>query len=131
MLRNAEAKDLFPIMGLIILGSAEGQVLPRTLKEVEEVLPSFFVWEEHDLIVGCCQLDIYSKKLAEIRSLVVSPDYRGRGVATNLINACLEKSREEGIYEVLAVTDKDKLFEKVGFRKCLDGQWPMFIKPGK
>jgi N-acetylglutamate synthase-like GNAT family acetyltransferase len=45
-----------------------------------------------------------------------------------LVKACLEEAKEKGVYEVLVVTDKVDFFHKLGFRKCLNDQFPMFIK---
>jgi len=128
MLRKAIPKDVEKIKKLIDWASHQNKVLPRRLEEIKEVLNCFYVWEENCEIVGCCSLEIYNKKLAEIRSLVVSSKYQNRGVGTNLVKACLKEAREKGVYEVLVVTDKVRFFHKLGFRKCLNNQFPMFIK---
>lgn len=66
-------------------------------------------------IVACCALEIYSKKIAEIRSLSVRPDYQGQGIATALVAACVDRAKKKKIKEVLAITGAVKLFEKSGF----------------
>jgi len=129
MLRKAiYYSDALAIKKLIDWAAKKNKVLPRSLEEIQDVLDCFYVWVEHNEIVGCCSLEIYNKKLAEIRSLVVLPKYQNKGVGTNLVKTCVEEAKEKGIYEVLAITDKIKFFYKVGFRKCLDDQIPMFIK---
>ena len=75
----------------------------------------FFVVIEDGKIVGCCALEIYSKRLAEIRSLSVEKKYHGRGIAIELIKHCLKRARKKGVYEVLAITGAKGLFEKFGF----------------
>src|SRR3989344_2226906 len=130
MIRSAKcvSKDIVNIYKLIKFGADNAQVLYRPKKEVEKSINSFWVWEIRGVIVACSALDIYSNKLAEIRSLVVAPTYQGKGIGTMLIKACKKEAKRQGIYEILAVTEKDSLFEKNGFKKCLNGQWPMFIK---
>lgn len=76
---------------------------------------SFFVALEDGKIIGCCALDIYSKRIAEIRSLAVKKNYQGRGVGTQLIGRCLKKAKQKKIYEVFSVTGAVKLFGKFGF----------------
>lgn len=128
MLRKAKPKDLEKIEKLINFGAKKGKVLKRSKEEIKKVLGSFFVWEELREIVGCISLEIYSKKLAEIRSLVVLPKFQKKGIGRALIKECLSKAKKEGIYEVLAVTDRVDLFEKLGFSKQLSNQWPLFLR---
>ncbi|MBI1869468.1 GNAT family N-acetyltransferase [Candidatus Gottesmanbacteria bacterium] len=129
MLRKAKKSDVSAIYLLIAWGAKNGKVLPRPEKEILGVINFFHVWEEEGKLVGCVSLDIYSKKMAEIRSLIVLPNYQGQGIGRALVSECLKKAKKAGIYEVLSITDKDGFFEKMGFSKCLQGQWPMFIKP--
>ena len=81
------------------------------LPEPEE----FFVAEEGGHIVGCCALEIYSKRLAEIRSLAVAKDYQGKGIGTALITRCLDKANAKNIHDVLTITSTLPLFERQGF----------------
>lgn len=88
---------------------------PETV--MQEHLPrpeEFFVAEENG-IIACCALEVYSKRIAEIRSLAVLPEYRGRGIATQLVEACMDAARTQGIYELLAITSAVEFFEKRGF----------------
>lgn len=130
MLRKAKniSKDIVSIYKLIKRGADNAQVLYRSKKEIQENIGTFWVYEINGENIGCCSLDVYNKKLAEIRSLVVDPSFQGRSIATKMIKICVEEAKRQGIYEVLAVTDRDSLFSKNGFKKCLNGQWPMFIK---
>ena len=70
MIRKARKEDLNEMYKLIKIGSQEGQVLLRSKKELESVLKYFFVAHEEEKIIGCISLEIYSPRLAEIRSLV-------------------------------------------------------------
>ena len=66
-------------------------------------------------IVGCCAFVVYSKRLAEIRSLSVEKDFQGRGIASALIETCLKLAKKKRIYEVIAITGADGLFHRHGF----------------
>ncbi len=129
MLRKAKITDIPSIKELIDEAAKSHKVLPRSETELRKVIRSFFVWEENNKIVGCCSLEVYSKKLAEIRSLVVDLYYRKNGIGKQLVAACMEKAKELQIYEVLTITEKDAFFEKMGFSKCLGGQWALFMRP--
>lgn len=77
---------------------------------------SFFVAETPDgRMVGCAALQVYSKRLAEVRSLAVDPEYGLQGVGKRLVEACQARARERGVRQVLAVTSAVGFFEKSGF----------------
>lgn len=78
-------------------------------------IPSFFVAELNGEIVGCCALQVYSKRLAEVRSLAVLPTRMGQGIGGQLVRACLARARERGVRQLLAVTSEPSFFQAHGF----------------
>lgn len=125
-IRAAQRSDIPAIAELIAPYVEEGSLLARTYEEFDDLLPHFFVAEEEDdravsQIIGCAALEIYSPKLAEIRSLAVSDRARGRGVGKLLVNACVERARENNILEVMAITSSDAFFQACGFDYTLPG----------
>ncbi len=88
---------------------------------------SFFVAEAGGKVIGCCALQIYSKRMAEVRSLAVHPDYQDAGVATKLVKRCTERARERGIREVFAVTSATEFFERLGFNTFRREKTAMFF----
>lgn len=77
--------------------------------------PSFFVAETGGRIVGCCALEIYSRRLAEVRSLAVEPVMKNFGIGRKLVEACARRARERRVKELLAVTSETGFFEGLGF----------------
>jgi amino-acid N-acetyltransferase len=129
-LRKAQFRDINAIFLLIESAVKEGQILHRSKKNIKESIGTFFVWDDPKKgVVACCGLTIYSKKLAEIRSLVVGNDFQKRGIGNTLIKKCLKLAKENKIYEVLAITDRVAFFSDLGFRKWLGNQYPMIIRP--
>lgn len=100
----------------------EGILLPRTLTELNELLPSFFIAELDGRLVGCAALEVYSPKLAEIRSLAVSPAAQGLGIGRRLVAACVQRAHELRILEVMAITSSDNFFMACGFDYTLPGE---------
>ena len=86
-------------------------IMQEHLPEPEE----FLVATEEGTLIACCALEVYSKRLAEVRSLAVSESFQGRGIATQLVAACLKRAQEQNIHEVLTITGATSLFEKQGF----------------
>lgn len=98
------------------------------MQELQNSFHHFWIMEEDGRIVACCALEIYNKKLAEVRSLVVAPKRQNNGLATLLLKRCLKEAKKKGIYEVLAVTDRLSLFKRLGFSEQLQGQRPLFLR---
>lgn len=123
ILRMARAEDEPGITALIQSYVDEGKLLARTLREIDELLPNFFVAVTAEgEIVGCAALEIYSPKLAEIRSLAVASGAQGLGIGRRLVNACVERARLRNILEVMAITSSDGFFQSCGFDYTLPGE---------
>jgi amino-acid N-acetyltransferase len=120
--RHAVEGDIPAISDLIRPYVDEGLLLARTLDEFGELLPGFFVAVTQDnVIVGCAALEIYSPKLAEVRSLAVSPAAQGHGVGKKLVDACLRRAHAHNVFEVMAITAQDTFFQNCGFDYTLPG----------
>jgi N-acetylglutamate synthase-like GNAT family acetyltransferase len=115
-IRTATPQDIPALSAFIAQFVATGELLPRTLDELNDLLPHFFVAElEGEGIVGCATLEVYSKKLAELRSLAVSPKVQGRGVGRALVDACVTRAKELNVFEVMAISASEDFFKKCGF----------------
>ncbi len=121
-IRSATAQDLKKIDLFLADFVAAGRVLPRTIDELELLIPTGFIAELNGQIVGFVTLEIYSKKLAEIRSLCVRPIMQGQGIGKNLINACIELATSRNVFEVMAITSTEDFFRNCGFDFTLPGE---------
>ena len=111
----ARNEDVATIRALIEPHVASGRLLRRASEEIEYLLPTFVLAEMEGEVVGCAALEVYSSRLAEVRSLAVSPQARGAGVGRCLVEACVKIARERQILEVMAITSNDRFFRAVGF----------------
>ncbi len=114
-IRNATTDDIPALSAFIMRFVATGELLPRTIDELSDLLPHFFIAEYEGEIVGCATLEVYSKKLAELRSLAVSPKVQGKGVGRDLVIACVEMAKTLNIFEVMAISASEDFFKKCGF----------------
>jgi N-acetylglutamate synthase-like GNAT family acetyltransferase len=122
VLRPACRDDVSELAEFIKPFVAEGRLLPRTIDEIEELIASGFVAGWEGRIVGFAALEIYSRKLAEIRSLAVAHELHGRGIGKKLIGACVDRAREKHIFEVMAITSHEGIFLSSGFNFTLPGE---------
>lgn len=121
-IRRATRLDVDAIGELIAPFVAAGKVLPRTVDELMELVPSAFVAEAGERLVGFAALEVYSRKLGEIRSLCVAADFQGQGIGKRLIRACIEIARERNVYEIMAITSTEDIFRSCGFDFTLPGE---------
>lgn len=121
-IRPACAEDLAALQAFILPFVDDGRLLPRTTEELHDLINNGFIALMEDRVVGCAALEIYSSKLAEIRSLAVSTGFRGRGIGRQLVDACVERARQRRILEVMAITSSESFFMECGFDFTLPGE---------
>ena len=114
-IRKAVETDLMELSDFIQPFVNKGDLLPRTFDELEDFLDTFFIAYHDGRIVGCAALEIYNKKLCEIRSLAVDPNTQGLGVGKKLVRACVELANSKGIYEIMAISAAEDFFKACGF----------------
>lgn len=116
MIRKARIEDVKAIHGLLMHSEEhEGLVLPRSFSQLYSHLRDFVVEEQDGKVVGCCALSLIWENLAEIRSLVVLPEYRGRKLGRKLVEACLSEAVTLGIFKVYTLTEQTGFFAHLGF----------------
>jgi amino-acid N-acetyltransferase len=113
--RRAKISDAPAIHSLIAHYAVQDLLLPRVEEEIRENIGHFIVQEEGRRVVSCVSLESYGADLAEIRSIAVDPENRGRGLGASLIASVLDEARRRGIARVFAVTHAPKFFELQGF----------------
>lgn len=113
--RLARPADAPAIYTLIAHYAAQGLLLPRSEEEISVHIGRFLVLEDETRIVGCVSLEPYSSGLAEIRSLAVDPDIRGRGLGARLLRHVLRVAKRRKIARVFAVTHAPEFFGRQGF----------------
>lgn len=127
IVRKAAAGDVAALESFIQPFVTDGKLLPRTLDELGELLDSFFIAEYDGKIIGCAALEIYNRKLSEIRSLAVDPAMQGAGVGKKLVQACLDLAHERQIFEVMAISSSEAFFKACGFDFTLPGEKKAFF----
>lgn len=113
--RRARSSDAEAIHALIAEYAAEGVLLPRTLESVRAQISNFLVIEQKREIVGCLSVEIYGSALAEIRSLAVRRQIRGKGLGSKLVAFALLEAQKKRIARVFAVTHAPEFFLRHGF----------------
>jgi len=115
LVRQAKVGDVLFIEQLLRQYADQALLLPRSRLSIIESLPCFKVVEENGELLGCGALHVLWYDLAEIRSLAISPQAKGRGLGKRLVEAFLQDAEAMGIRRVMALTYQQSFFEKCGF----------------
>lgn len=117
ILRAATPDDVGEIISLFADEVQAGRMLLRKAEEMRANIDMWRVAEHQEQIVGCVSLVFFNPELCEVRSLAVSPTYRGNGLGEKLIKAGIDLARVKDARRVLTLTRAAQLFEEIGFQR--------------
>lgn len=100
---------------LITASLDEGHLLPRTLDDLRRHAERFLVIMAGDTLVGCAELAPLSGTVAEVRSLVIAADHRGKRLGPALIESLGTTARREQFGTLCAFTHEPTHFVRLGF----------------
>ena len=115
---KAKLSDIPQMQALVTAEVKDGIILNRTEDEVATNIRSYVLAKDGDSIVGYAALHIHSSRLAEIRSLIVSDQQRGKGIGASIVRYMLNEAKELKVREdVLVLTYLPDFFKKLGFKE--------------
>lgn len=128
-IRKATRDDIPKIKELIAANPKT--ILSRSDEELEGLINGFWVAEHEGHVVGCCCLEIYSPKIAEIRTVIVHESVQGMGFGAALVKVAADEAESHNIREIMVVTSAPEYFSKLGFGECLHEKWALFYRGSK
>lgn len=117
MIRNATMNDAERILNLVNNNAQKGLMLAKTPYAVYKDIQAYIVYEEGEEILGCARLNIAWNDLAEVASLAVDENARGRGIGKKLVLHLVERAKYLGIKRVFTLTYQVSFFKKCGFKE--------------
>ena len=81
--------------------------------------------EEAEILAGFASLKIFNADLAEVRSLIVAPQFRRRGIARAIVNELLDEAKFYGLKSVFTLTYQKEFFERLGFTEIPKDELPV------
>jgi len=115
---KAKLSDIPAMQALVSSEVKDGIILNRTEDEVATNIRSYVLAKEDDKLVGYTALHIHSKRLAEIRSLIVDEAYRGQKIGQRMVEFTLKEASALGVEEdVLVLTYLPLFFQKLNFKE--------------
>lgn len=71
--------------------------------------------KDAEILAGFASLKIFNADLAEVRSLIVAPQFRRRGIARAIVNELLDEAKFYGLKSVFTLTYQKEFFGHLGF----------------
>ena len=121
--RNARVGDVRGIRELV-RPLAGNTLTPKDPVSYYEALQQFLVAEDPDVpgrVIGCGALHVMWDELAEVRTLVVHPDFKRHGLGGHLLDALLDDARRLGLRRIFCLTFEVDFFTYHGF-SVIEGQ---------
>jgi len=113
---KANLSDISAMQSLVVSEVKDGIILERSEDEVATNIRSYVLAKEGEEVIGYGALHIHSSRLAEIRSLIVSSEHRGKSIGKKIVQFCLEEAKSlEVSGEVLVLTYLPQFFQKMNF----------------
>jgi len=108
------------IRHLVDTYAADRILLSKATVTLFEDVQEFYVAEVGGVVVGCGALHVLWEDLAEVRTLAVDQNYRGRGIGDLLLRRLLQQARHLGVARVFCLTFEVEFFSRHGFAE-IDG----------
>ena len=80
--------------------------------------------KEAEILAGFASLKIFNADLAEVRSLIVAPQFRRRGIARAIVNELLDEAKFYGLKSVFTLTYQKEFFGRLGFTEIPKDELP-------
>lgn len=122
--RNAVLPDVDRIYAIIQPYADAAVLLPRSRAELSENIRDFVVAEDGGEIVGCGALHLYGVHLAEIRSIAVAAESKGRGAGRALVEALADEALRHSVTCVCLFTRTPSFFAHLGFEIASRAELP-------
>lgn len=114
-IRPAVTKDVKVIRELIDLYSPQRRLLKKETVSLFESVQEFTVAEDQGLVIGCGALHVMWEDLAEVRTLAVLDEYRGKGVGKRMLESITDRARAIGVKRLFCLTFETEFFARHGF----------------
>jgi len=114
-IRPARTSDIKGIRQLIDSYAPQGRLLSKETVTLYESVQEFTVAVEGDQVVGCGALHVLWEDLAEVRTVAVAENLRGKGVGHQILDSIIVRAQAIGVKRIFCLTFETKFFGRHGF----------------
>ena len=113
--RAAKTSDIKGIRQLIDLYAPQRRILSKETVTLYESVQEFVVAADGDVVVGCGALHVLWEDVAEVRTVAVSEELRGKGVGHQILEKLIERAKTLGVRKIFCLTFETEFFGRHGF----------------
>ena len=126
--RKATFDDVEAIFALVNDYAGDGVMLARSRNTLYETLRDMIVAEdETGAIVGVGVLHLLWDRLAEVRTMAVSPQLTRRGIGGEIVRRLMAEGRTLGVKKFFTLTYKPGFFQTLGFHTVTKDALPQKV----
>lgn len=123
--RKATFDDVEAIYALVSDYATDGVMLPRSRNTLYETLRDMVIAENDEgEIVGVGGLHLIWDRLAEIRTMAVSPKMTRQGIGAEIVTRLIDEGKALGVEKFFTLTYKPVFFQTLGFRTITKEELP-------
>ena len=123
----AKFSDVENIHKLLNDYAKEGLMLPRARNAIYENLRDYIIAVEGNHLLGCGALHFVWDRLAEIRSLAVSPEHKCSGIGRQLVQHLEKEGIERGVTMFFTLTYQPGFFAKCDYIETAKDKLPQKV----
>ena len=116
VVRRARTPDVRAIRSLVEPMARSRRIVSKDAVAYYEAVHEFRVVEVDREVVGCGALHVMWEDLAEVRTVAVRPEFKGRGLGSALLTGLLQDARDLGVQRVFCLTFETGFFGGHGFQ---------------
>jgi amino-acid N-acetyltransferase len=115
--RPAKTSDVKGIRKLIDTYAPQRRILSKETVTLYESVQEFVVAVDGDTVVGCGALHVLWEDVAEVRTVAVTEDLRGKGVGHQLLELLISRAEAVGVKKLFCLTFETEFFGRHGFEE--------------
>jgi amino-acid N-acetyltransferase len=116
-IKPATTGDASAISSVLAANRDDRGLFQESAEAIVRTIGDFFAARDGaGRVVGCAGLHRDSPELAEVYAVAVTPQCQGQGVGRQLMQACKQAARSQGIQHLWLATVKPEYFRRYGFQ---------------
>ena len=116
-IRAARTSDVKGIRKSIDLYAPQRRILSKETVTLYESVQEFVVAVDGDKIVGCGAMHVLWEDVAEVRTVAVVEELRGKGVGHQILLKLIERAEAVGVKKIFCLTFETDFFGRHGFKE--------------
>lgn len=119
VVRSAKTSDVKGIRKLIDTYAPQRRILSKETVTLYESVQEFVVAVDGDEVVGCGALHVLWEDVAEVRTVAVNENLRGKGVGHQILEILIARAEAVGVKKLFCLTFETDFFGRHGFTEIV------------